>query len=65
MKTGCRYIWTHPAVREARIRLYANLARHGLDGEGIVLDRIARVIGRYFEAFNLAGANEVLDKTKE
>lgn len=60
VKTGCRYVWTHPEVREARARLYANLARHGIDGERIVLDRIARAIGRYYEAFNLIGANDVL-----
>jgi D-tagatose-1,6-bisphosphate aldolase subunit GatZ/KbaZ len=59
-RTGCRYIWTDPAVLAARQALYRNLAAHGVDGERAVIDAIAQRIAHYFKAFNLVGAEALL-----
>jgi tagatose-1,6-bisphosphate aldolase non-catalytic subunit AgaZ/GatZ len=55
VRTGCRYVWTHPRVLAARQRLYANLEAAGEDGEAAVLRAITGVIHRYFRAFRLSG----------
>lgn len=55
MRTGCRYIWTQPEVREARARLCANLRRDGVDSEMFVVRRITDRIAKYCRAFNLTG----------
>ncbi len=52
-QTGARYIWTNPAVMEARQRLYANLASVMRDPHAYVVDRIARAIDKYITAFGL------------
>ncbi len=53
IQTGARYIWTQPAVRSARAKLYENLALVMPDPHGYVVDRIAAAIDRYINAFNL------------
>ena len=58
--TCCRYIWQQPAPLAARTTLYDNLARLGIDAEGIVLGRIERDMDKYFRAFNLIGLNDLL-----
>ncbi len=55
VRTGCRYVWTHPRVLAARQRLYASLEGAGEDGEAAVLRAITGVIHRYFRAFRLTG----------
>jgi tagatose-1,6-bisphosphate aldolase non-catalytic subunit AgaZ/GatZ len=55
--TGARYVWTKPQVLAARQRLYDNL-RDGFpdelsDPHAFVVERIARNIHKYVEAFNL------------
>ena len=60
VKTGCRYIWTVPAVLAARRRLYDNLSRAGIDADRAVLDRIGRAVMQYYRAFNLVDVNEVI-----
>lgn len=52
-QTGARYIWTDPAVQEARQRLYENLAPHFPDPHGYVISRIERAIDQYINSFNL------------
>ena len=64
--TGARYVWTDPRVLTARERLYDNL-RHG-DGNGLpdpdvfVVDRVARNIQTYVDAFNLRNSLPLLTK---
>ena len=58
--TCCRYIWQQPRTLAARGFLYDNLARLGVDAEGIVLGRIERDMDKYFRAFNLIGLNDLL-----
>ena len=52
-QTGARYIWTRPEVQAARQRLYQNLSPVLPDPHAYVVDRIARAIDRYINAFNL------------
>lgn len=52
-RTGCRYVWTHPAVVAARWLLYQNLERNGYLAEEMVLSRIERSMDRYFRSFGL------------
>jgi tagatose-1,6-bisphosphate aldolase non-catalytic subunit AgaZ/GatZ len=59
VKTGSRYVWTHPAVAEARHRLYENVAPYR-DADAYVVWRIQQRIMHYVHAFNLVGFNEVL-----
>lgn len=59
-RSGCRYIWTAPVVREARARLCSRLAERGIDGEAVVRERIVSAIARYVAAFNLEGAGPLL-----
>jgi tagatose-1,6-bisphosphate aldolase non-catalytic subunit AgaZ/GatZ len=53
LQTGARYIWTQPPVVEARARLYANLGPVMGDPNVYVVDRIARAMDRYVNAFHL------------
>jgi tagatose-1,6-bisphosphate aldolase non-catalytic subunit AgaZ/GatZ len=55
VRTGCRYIWTQPSVRQARDRLRVNLKADGIDTEDVVVERIASRIVKYCQAFNLEG----------
>ena len=59
-QTGARYIWTAPAVKEARQRLYCNLGEIMPDPGEYVVDRIAAAIEKYIKAFNLVDSNKVL-----
>jgi len=52
-QTGARYIWTQPAVVDARRRLYENLSAAMPDPHAYVLERIERAIDKYINAFNL------------
>jgi len=52
-QTGARYVWTAPGVVEARRRLYANLATVMMDPHSYVVERIARAIEKYVDAFGL------------
>jgi len=51
--TGARYVWTQPYVRDARQRLYDNLREQSFDPQAFVVARIAQVMEKYVEAFNL------------
>lgn len=51
--TGARYVWATPAVIAARQHLYANLARVMPDPHAYVVERIARAIDKYINAFHL------------
>ena len=51
--TGARYVWTDPAVWAARGRLYDNLRGDMADPHAFVVERIARNIQCYVDAFNL------------
>jgi D-tagatose-1,6-bisphosphate aldolase subunit GatZ/KbaZ len=52
-QTGARYIWTQPAVVDARRRLYENLSVAMPDPHEYVLERIEWAIDKYINAFNL------------
>jgi len=56
VQTGARYIWTQPTVREARQRLYHNLASLMPDPHAYVVDRIVASMDRYINAFGLFNA---------
>jgi len=53
VKTGCRYIWENPKVLAARIKLYNNIERNGVDPEEVVLCHIEKAMDKYFAKFNL------------
>jgi D-tagatose-1,6-bisphosphate aldolase subunit GatZ/KbaZ len=55
-QTGARYVWTEPSVLDARKTLYDNTSVVLRDPHQYVIDRIADVIDRYIEAFNLVDA---------
>ena len=57
--TGSRYVWTHPAVLQARRELYEALAPW-LDADAFVRERIKARLMDYFRAFNLIDFNERL-----
>lgn len=61
VRTGSRYIWTRPAVEEARRRLYDNLEGYR-DADSFVLWRIKTSIMKYFHAFNLINFSEVVEE---
>ncbi len=60
VSTGARYVWTRPSVLAARGRLYANLSTEMPDPNGFVVDRIAKNIQAYIDAFNLRDAAPLL-----
>jgi tagatose-1,6-bisphosphate aldolase non-catalytic subunit AgaZ/GatZ len=53
VETGARYIWTDPAVEDARQKLYNNLHTVMPDPHAFVVDRIVAAMDKYVEAFNL------------
>lgn len=53
MLTGARYVWATPTVIAARQQLYANLAHVMPDPHAYVVERIARAIDKYINAFHL------------
>ena len=60
VQTGARYIWTDAQVQAARQQLYANLAPILPDPHQYVVQRIARAIDAYVNAFGLFNANALL-----
>ncbi|MBN2290134.1 MAG: class II D-tagatose-bisphosphate aldolase, non-catalytic subunit [Candidatus Glassbacteria bacterium] len=65
VRTGCRYIWTDPAVLESRARLYSNLAGRKIDADREVIEEIIRSMEKYFKAFNLEGTLERIENELE
>jgi D-tagatose-1,6-bisphosphate aldolase subunit GatZ/KbaZ len=59
LQTGARYIWTTPAVVEARQRLYENFKGSTLDPHKYVIERIARVMDKYLTQFNLFSTADI------
>jgi D-tagatose-1,6-bisphosphate aldolase subunit GatZ/KbaZ len=59
VQTGARYVWTDASVQAARARLYATLAPVLPDANQYVVDRIARSMDRYINAFHLFDANTI------
>lgn len=57
--TGSRYVWTHPAVTEARSQLYANVAPYR-NAEAFVQWRLKTAILHYMHAFNLVDLTDHL-----
>lgn len=62
LQTGARYIWTHPAVLEARQKLYDNLSAVLADPHRLVVDRIARSMEGYITHFHLFDARTLLEE---
>ncbi len=62
VRTGCRYIWSAPAVVDARDRLSTNLSPHGVDAKARVVDRIKTCMREYYRTFGLEGINSVLEQ---
>ena len=60
VQTGCRYVWTAPAVEAARQSLYNNLRPAIPDPHRVVVDRIAATIDRYMTAFHLVDSLTLL-----
>jgi tagatose-1,6-bisphosphate aldolase non-catalytic subunit AgaZ/GatZ len=60
LRTCSRYVWTHPAVQEARHQLYHHLRDHA-DPDAYVLWRIQTAILRYYHRFNLIGFQRRLE----
>lgn len=54
LRTGCRYIWTHPEVEAARQDLYEHVRDHA-DGPAFVHWRVKDRILHYLHTFNLVG----------
>jgi tagatose-1,6-bisphosphate aldolase non-catalytic subunit AgaZ/GatZ len=65
VQTGARYIWTDAQVQAARRQLYANLAAILPDPHQYVVQRIARAIDAYVNAFALFNANRLLGITSQ
>ena len=63
-QTGARYIWTNPAVQEARQQLYANLKIVMPDPHGYVVNHIVASIDRYINAFNLFASINLFKNTE-
>jgi len=55
-QTGARYVWTAPAVQQARRTLYEHLAVVAPDPHAYVVEAVARSIEHYVDAFNLYDA---------
>jgi len=60
LQTGSRYIWTDYRVRTARKKMYENLSIRISDTDEYVIDKIAQVIEKYIEAFNLQDSIDIL-----
>jgi D-tagatose-1,6-bisphosphate aldolase subunit GatZ/KbaZ len=59
-QTGARYVWTEPQVLAARRQLYQNLELVMPDPQAYVVDRIARAMDKYLNAFQLFDALTLL-----
>lgn len=62
VNTGSRYVWTEPAVAEARAQLYENVSAYR-DAEAFMLWRLKTAILHYMHAFNLIGLTDRLVET--
>jgi D-tagatose-1,6-bisphosphate aldolase subunit GatZ/KbaZ len=60
VQTGARYVWTQPEVAAARQRLYTNLHPILPHPSGYVVERIARSMDHYVNAFGLFDSNRLL-----
>lgn len=60
VQTGARYVWTDPQVAAARQRLYNNLHPLLPHPNNYVVERIARSMDRYVNAFGLFDSNRLL-----
>jgi len=60
-QTGARYVWSHPAVRQARIRLYENLCGVISDPHAWVVGQLQQAIDRYIEAFHLTDSASLFE----
>ena len=58
VRTGSRYVWSHPAVVEARQRLYDNVRAYR-NPEAFVQWHLRHAMLRYFHAFNLIDFNDL------
>ncbi len=63
VQTGARYVWSDPEVVRARQQLYEHLSAVMVDPHQYVVNRIARAIDKYVNAFNLFDAIEILEGT--
>jgi D-tagatose-1,6-bisphosphate aldolase subunit GatZ/KbaZ len=63
VQTGARYVWSDPEVVRARQQLYEHLSAVMVDPHQYVVNRIARAIDKYVNAFNLFDATEILEGT--
>ncbi len=62
-QTGARYIWTDKQVVAARSVLYRNLRQKGVDAHAFVVERIAAIIEKYIQAFNLQDSVNILGES--
>ena len=60
LQTGSRYIWTDYRVKTARKKMYENLSIRISDPDEYVVDKIATVVEKYIEAFNLQDSIDIL-----
>jgi hypothetical protein len=61
LATGSRYVWAQPEVEAARQRLYAGVAPLVADPHGYVVERIARCVDGYMQAFGLIGTRALCE----
>ncbi len=62
LQTGSRYVWAQKSVVEARMMLYENLAKNGIDGEETVLGNVDTVMAKYLTSFNLTNATPKIEQ---
>jgi len=60
VETGARYVWTDPRVLAARQRLYDGVRPAYPEPHAFVVERIARTIQDYVDAFNLKDSLSLL-----
>ncbi|HEY66560.1 MAG TPA: class II D-tagatose-bisphosphate aldolase, non-catalytic subunit [Caldilineae bacterium] len=60
VQTGSRYVWTQPAVVQAREALYQNISTVYPNPHDYVVDRIAQVMEKYVVAFHLFDSLTIL-----
>jgi D-tagatose-1,6-bisphosphate aldolase subunit GatZ/KbaZ len=59
LQTGSRYIWRNEKVISSRKILYQNLSNYSLNAHDFVVDKIARTVEKYLQAFNLVGSSDI------
>jgi hypothetical protein len=59
LQTGSRYIWRNEKVISSRKILYQNLSNYSLNAHDYVVDKIARTVEKYLQAFNLVGSSDI------